>query len=184
MRNVPCMSPERAVRQIIVMGVSGVGKSTIAVGICEATGWPLAEGDDFHPESNVAKMRAGTPLTDEDRWPWRRAIGTWMDEQVAAGRSAVVTCSALRRPYRDLLRGGRPEVEFCHLVAEPDLVGDRLSRRGGHFMPSSLLPSQYATLEPLEPDEPGVPISVEGPVAVVLDRALSALGVAAPEGDD
>ena len=178
MRNVSSMSPERQVRQIIVMGVSGVGKSTIAEGICQVTGWPLAEGDDFHPESNVAKMQAGTPLTDEDRWPWLRAIGAWMDEQVAAGRSAVVTCSALRRVYRDLLREARPEVEFCHLVADPNLVGDRISHRGGHFMPPSLLPSQYATLEPLDPDEPGVTVSVEGSVPDVVSRALTALGLA------
>ncbi|NPC96578.1 gluconokinase [Nocardioides sp. zg-DK7169] len=162
------------------MGVSGVGKTTIAKGISTLTGWTFAEGDAFHPEANVAKMHEGHPLTDEDRWPWLRAIGDWMSAEIAAGRSAVVTCSALRRSYRDLLREGRPEVEFCHLAAQEDLVGDRLSHRGGHFMPPSLLPSQYAALEPLEPDEPGVTVSVEGSVPDVLARAVESLHLPAP----
>lgn len=171
------MSPDGHVRQIIVMGVSGVGKTTIAEEIARLTGWSFAEGDAFHPEANVAKMHRGVPLTDEDRWPWLRAIGEWMDGEIAAGRSTVVTCSALRRSYRDLLREGRPEVEFCHLAADADLIGDRLSHRDGHFMPASLLPSQYATLEPLETDEPGVTVSVEGSVPDVLARAVAALNL-------
>ena len=109
------------------MGVSGVGKTTVATGLAAALGWTYAEGDDFHPEANVAKMAAGVPLTDEDRWPWLRSIGAWMSAEIAAGRSAVVTCSALRRSYRDLLREGRPEVVFCHLIADPDLMGERVS---------------------------------------------------------
>lgn len=163
------------------MGVSGVGKSTIARGISTLMGWTFAEGDAFHSEANVAKMRDGRPLTDEDRWPWLRSIGDWMSAEIAEGRSAVITCSALRRAYRDVLREGRPEVLFCHLVAEQDLVDDRLSHRAGHYMPSTLLPSQYATLEPLEADEPGVTVSVRGSAPDVLARAMAALALE-PDG--
>ena len=170
------------VRQVVVMGVSGVGKTTVAKGLSTVLGWTYAEGDAFHPEANVAKMAAGTPLTDEDRWPWLRSIGDWMSEEIAAGRSAVVTCSALRRVYRDLLREGRPEVVFCHLTADPDLIGERMSHRTDHYMPASLLPSQLATLEPLQHDEPGVAVSVDGEASAVITRALDALGLSDPEG--
>jgi len=171
------MSSREPVKHVVVMGVSGVGKTTIAKGISTLMGWTFAEGDAFHSEANVAKMHDGHPLTDEDRWPWLRSIGDWMSAEIAEGRSAVVTCSALRRAYRDVLREGRPEVTFCHLAADKDLVDDRLSHREGHFMPSSLLPSQYATLEPLEPDEPGVTVPVAGPVPEVLARAMAALAL-------
>jgi len=178
------MESEEPVRHIVVMGVSGVGKTTIAKGISTYTGWTFAEGDAFHPEVNVAKMHEGHPLTDEDRWPWLRAIGAWMSAEIAEGRSAVITCSALRRVYRDLLREGRPEVEFCHLAAQQDLIGDRLSHRGGHFMPPSLLPSQLATLEPLEDDEPGTTVSVEGAVPDVLARVVASLHLPDRRADD
>ena len=162
------------------MGVSGVGKSTVAKGLSTLLGWTYAEGDAFHPEANVAKMRAGTPLDDDDRWPWLRSIGAWMDGQVAAGEPSVVTCSALRRAYRDLLREGRPEVVFCHLVAGEELVTDRVGRRSDHFMPASLLRSQYDTLEPLDADEPGVDVPVDGSAAEVLQRAVEALDLPGP----
>jgi gluconokinase len=160
---------------VVVMGVAGSGKTTVAKGIAVSMHWIFAEGDAFHPEANVAKMAAGVPLTDEDRWPWLRSIGAWMSAEIAAGRSAVVTCSALRRSYRDLLRDGRPEVVFCHLTAGPDLMGERVSHRTDHYMPSSLLPSQLATLEPLQPDEPGFEVPAEGDVSVVIAQALDAL---------
>ena len=162
------------------MGVSGVGKSTVAKGLSTLLGWTYAEGDAFHPEANVAKMRAGTPLDDDDRWPWLRSIGAWMDGQVAAGEPSVVTCSALRRAYRDLLREGRPEVVFCHLIAGEELVTDRVGRRSDHFMPASLLRSQYDTLEPLDADEPGVDVPVDGSAAEVLQRAVEALDLPGP----
>jgi gluconokinase len=161
---------------VIVMGVSGSGKSTVAKGLSTVLGWEFAEGDAFHPESNVAKMSSGTPLTDEDRWPWLEAIGEWISGKESRGESAVVTCSALRRVYRDLLRRGRPHVRFLHVTAESDVILDRMEHRPGHYMPPSLLPSQLATLEPLGDDEPGVVISNEGSAAQVLDRALAALG--------
>ena len=164
------------------MGVSGVGKSTFAKGLSTLMRWPFVEGDALHPEANLAKMSSGQPLTDEDRWPWLRAIGDWMSREIAAGRSGVVTCSALRRAYRDVLRDGRPEVVFCHLVAGEDLVANRIDTRQDHFMPPSLLHSQYDTLEPLEPDEPGVEVSVDGSATEVLARAVAALQLQ-PEGE-
>ena len=150
---------------VIVMGVSGSGKSTVAKGLSTVLGWEFAEGDAFHPEANVAKMRSGTPLTDEDRWPWLEAIGDWISAKEGRGESAVVTCSALRRVYRDLLREGRPHVRFLHVTAESDVILDRMEHRPGHYMPPSLLPSQLATLEPLGDDEPGVAITNEGSAA-------------------
>jgi len=166
------------------MGVSGVGKSTVAKGLSTVLGWTYAEGDAFHSAANVAKMASGHPLTDEDRWPWLRAIGAWMDEQIAAGEPSVVTCSALRRAYRDLLDGGRPQVCFLHLEAGEDLVAGRISHRTDHYMPASLLQSQYDTLEPLEDDEPGVSVSVDGTAPEVLRRAIDALGLADAPTDE
>ena len=161
---------------VVVMGVAGSGKTTVAKGIAVSMNWLFAEGDAFHPEANVEKMHSGVPLTDEDRWPWLRLIGDWMSEQEDAGVSAVVTCSALRRVYRDLLRENRPAVRFCHMTPPEAEIADRLEHRAGHYMPPSLLPSQLATLEPLGDDEPGVVITNEGSAAQVLDRALAALG--------
>ena len=167
---------------VIVMGVSGTGKTTIGEGIAAAMGWRFAEGDDFHSAANKAKMAAGQPLSDEDRWPWLRIIADWIDEQAAAGRSSVVTCSALRRTYRDLLRDNRSGVRFCELLAPEQLIADRLGHRRGHFMPAWLLGSQLAILEPLQPDEPGVVVSVDGtPEEIVADALASS---ASPPGPD
>jgi gluconokinase len=167
---------------VIVMGVSGTGKTTIARGLSTVLGWEFAEGDGFHPEANVAKMRDGHPLTDEDRWPWLEAIGDWITGKEGRGESAVVTCSALRRAYRDLLRTGRPHVRFLHVTAPSDVILDRMEHRAGHYMPPSLLRSQLATLEPLGDDEPGASITNEGSAAEVLDRALAALGLRQERG--
>ena len=166
-----------AAEYIIVMGVSGSGKTTVAEGIAREMGWAFAEGDDFHSAANVAKMHAGHPLTDEDRWPWLRAIGAWIDEREREGTSAVITCSALRRVYRDLLLEGRAGERFCHIDADADLIAERLARRRGHYMPPSLLPSQIATLEPLQPDEPGVTVSAAATPELVVEHALKALGL-------
>jgi gluconokinase len=162
---------------IVVMGVSGSGKTTVAEGLARVTGWAFAEGDEFHPEANVEKMRRGEPLTDDDRWPWLEAIGDWIGDKESAGESAVVACSALRRDYRDVLRRGRPAVRFLHVIAPDDLLHVRMEQRTGHYMPRSLLESQLATLEPLEKDEPGVTVTNEGTPDEVLDRCLEALHV-------
>ena len=162
---------------VVVMGVSGSGKSTVAKGLSTTLGWEFAEGDAFHSGSNVEKMKSGVPLTDEDRWPWLEAIGDWISGKEGRGESAVVTCSALRRAYRDRLRHDRPHVRFLHITAHEDVIRDRMQHRPGHYMPPSLLPSQLATVEPLEPDEPGVVITNEGSEGDVLDRALRALGL-------
>jgi gluconokinase len=161
---------------LVVMGVSGSGKTTLAEAIARRLGWTFQEGDELHPPANVAKMSRGEPLTDDDRWPWLDAIGTWLDDRVEAGESAVVTCSALRRVYRDRLREGRPGVRFCHVMAPADVIRARVEQRQGHYMPPSLLPSQLATLEPLESDEPGVTVTAEGEPEDVLNEALSRLG--------
>jgi gluconokinase len=157
---------------IVVMGVSGSGKSTVAAGLVERLGWDFAEGDEFHPPENVEKMRSGHPLTDEDRWPWLRRLAEWIGEHERAGRPCIVTCSALKRSYRDLLRDGHPSVWFVHVHAEAKLIRDRLEHRTGHYMPASLLDSQLATLEPLQPDEPGTVINGSGPPEQVVDELL------------
>lgn len=163
---------------LVVMGVSGSGKTTLARLLADRLGWPSAEADEFHPPANVAKMEAGVALTDDDRWPWLEAMRDRLTEQARAGRSTVVTCSALRRAYRDVLRQATGRVRFVHLKAPPQTIGVRLSHRAGHFMPPSLLPSQYATLEPLGDDEDGVTVVVDVPPEEVADRALRALGLA------
>jgi gluconokinase len=160
---------------IVVMGVSGSGKSTVAAGLVERLGWEFAEGDDFHPAANVEKMRAGHPLDDEDRWPWLRRLADWIGEHERAGKSVVVTCSALKRVYRDLLRDGHPSVWFAHVTADADLLLDRVSHRPGHYMPASLLDSQLATLESLQDDEPGARISGAGAPDEVVESLLTTL---------
>jgi gluconokinase len=161
---------------VIVMGVSGSGKTTLARGLADRLGWQFLEGDELHPESNVAKMSAGLPLTDEDRAPWLARLGAWLDARAAAGESAVVTCSALKRSYREVLAGGRPGVRFCHVQADPERIRRRVEDRRGHYMPGSLLPSQLQTLEPLAPDEPGFVVSADGEPEEVLAQALRRLG--------
>src|SRR3954453_16002781 len=144
---------------IVVMGVSGAGKSTVAAELVRRLGWDFAEGDEFHPPENVDKMRSGHPLEDGDRWPWLRRLAAWIGQHEATGRNAVVTCSALKRAYRDLLRDGHPSVWFAHGSAEPGLIRDGVEHRSGPYMPPALLGSQLTTLEPLQPDEPGAVVS-------------------------
>ncbi len=165
---------------IVVMGVAGAGKSTVMAALKQRLGWPTAEGDSFHPAANVEKMRSGHPLTDEDRWPWLEALARWIGERERAGESAIVTCSALKRSYRDLLRRGHPSVWFAHLVAPPSELEDRLERRKGHYMPPSLLASQLETLEPLGPDEPGADIPSRGTPAKIVDDLLERLATERP----
>lgn len=132
---------------VIIMGVSGSGKSTVGRRLAEQVGWEFRDGDSFHPEANVTKMRSGTPLNDDDRRPWLLAIQSFMRQCHADGQSAVVACSALKAAYRDLLLRGEPWVRFVHLQGARELIADRMSARSGHFMPATLLDSQLATLE-------------------------------------
>ncbi|GAA3860609.1 gluconokinase [Streptomyces sedi] len=165
------------VTTVVVMGVSGVGKTTVARPLAERLGVPFAEADEFHSPGNIAKMSAGTPLTDEDRRPWLEAIGDWLRERRRTGEGGVVTCSALKRSYRELLRaraGG--EVFFLHLSGSPELVGERMAHRTDHFMPTSLLRSQLATLEPLGSDEHGVVLDVSPGADTLVDEAALAVG--------
>jgi gluconokinase len=167
--------PAARTTTIVVMGVSGAGKSTVAAALVTRLGWDFAEGDDFHPPANVEKMRAGIPLDDEDRWPWLRRLAGWIGEHEAAGTNAIVTSSALKRAYRDVLCDGHPSVWFAHVSADPELIRDRVEHRHGHYMPPSLLGSQLAILEPLRADEPGAVISGVDPPAEVADHVLVAL---------
>ncbi len=164
-------------QHLVVMGVAGSGKTTVAVLLAERLGWTFAEADDFHPEANVALMAAGTPLTDEDRAPWLTSIADWLAQRDAESVSTVITCSALRRAYRDVLRTGGGRVRFVHLAGDPQVIAARMAARTDHFMPPSLLPSQLATLEPLEADEDGVVVPVGPPPAQVVEDALRALGL-------
>lgn len=161
---------------VVVMGVSGCGKSTVAAALHDRLGWPWVDGDDLHPATNVESMRAGHPLTDAQRRPWLDRIVAWTAEHDAAGESTIVTCSALRRSYRDRLRAAPGRTRFIHLSGSPGLLAERLSAREGHFMPASLLPSQLATLEPLGPDEDAVVVDIAWPPAQQLDASLAFLG--------
>jgi len=161
-------------RHLVVMGVAGVGKTTIAERLASDLGLVFAEGDDYHPQTNVDKMAAGGALTDEDRQPWLEALAAWTREQHDADRSTALSCSALRRSYRDVLRTGSRDTFFIHLVGAEKLLRDRMEERE-HFMPVSLLRSQFDTLEPLDPDETGVTIDVAGGVDDVVAEALAAV---------
>jgi gluconokinase len=155
------------------MGVSGVGKSTVGTLLSQRLGVPFADADEFHPPANIAKMSAGRPLNDDDRWPWLDAIGAWMDEHAEAG--GVVTCSALKRAYRDRLLAHRPQVRLLFLHGPAELVMARQAAREGHFMPASLMASQYATLEPPAPEEKAIALLVEAPPETIVTAAIAAL---------
>jgi gluconokinase len=158
---------------VVVMGVAGTGKTTIGPLLAARLGVPYAEGDDFHPQANIDKMSAGHPLDDADRWPWLDAIGAWAHGR--AGLGGVVSCSALKRSYRDRLRAAAPGVVFVHLTGDRALIEDRMSHRQGHFMPTALLDSQFATLQPLQADEAGVDVDVSGSPEEITERAALAL---------
>lgn len=169
------LSTRRRSPCIVVMGVSGIGKTTVARLLAERLDIPFAEADDFHPWANIAKMSAGVPLDDADRQPWLESIGRWLHESDTAGRGGVVTCSALKRNYRDTLRAACPGVFFLHLTASHDLLAERIGRRTGHFMPMLLLDSQLAALEPLGPDEPGAPLDAGPAPDTIAETAMDLL---------
>ncbi len=155
---------------IVVMGVSGSGKSTVGAVLAGRLGVPFEDADDLHPQANIDKMTRGEPLDDDDRWPWLERIGEWL---VAHETGGVIACSALKRKYRDQLRHHCHSVEFLHLEGGRDLIERRQASRPGHFMPASLLTSQFATLEPLAPDERGVVVSVAGSVDEIVEGYLA-----------
>ncbi|GAC1654392.1 MAG: gluconokinase [Mycobacterium sp.] len=156
---------------IVVMGVSGSGKSTVGAALAQRLRMPFADADDFHPPANIAKMTAGQPLDDDDRYLWLETLGQWLSQH--CGDGGVMSCSALRRTYRDQLRRHCPDVEFLHLSGTPAAIAKRQASRPGHFMPASLMASQFATLEPLDAEERGVAIDVDQNIDSIIDAYLA-----------
>ena len=163
---------------VTVMGVTGSGKTTVGAALAQRLQVPFADADDFHPAANVAKMSAGIPLDDDDRLPWLQTISRWLAEHAATG--AVVSCSALKRWYRDVLREAAPGQFFVHLAGSPEVVARRVAGRPGHFMPASLVTSQFETLEPLGTEERGITVDLDLPVDDIVARAHAAITAAAP----
>jgi gluconokinase len=161
----------------VVMGVSGSGKTTIGEALATRLGWHFIDGDDLHPPENVAKMHAGIPLDDSDRAPWLAAIARQIDDWIAAETSGVITCSALKRHYRDIVIGARPSVRLIYLAGSAETIAKRLAARHGHFMPASLLQSQFATLEPPTADENPVFVRIEKPVEAIVGDIVTALSL-------
>lgn len=156
---------------LVVMGVTGSGKTTVGAALSQRLRVPFADADDFHGEANVAKMSAGIPLDDDDRLPWLRAIGAWLAEHTVTG--GVASCSALKRSYRDILRHSAPTVSFVHLAGDAEVIRRRVADRPGHFMPASLVASQFEILEPLGPDEHGIVLDFGRPVDELVEAYLT-----------
>jgi gluconokinase len=174
-------APARPVSHVVVMGVTGVGKSTVAAKLGERLNRMYAEADAFHPRASIEKMAAGIPLSDSDRWPWLRRLRDWLSRQGAAGHDTVLSCSALRRSYRDLLREANGRVRFIHLAGDPRLVAERVAQRSDHFMPPRLLASQYRTLEPLADGEDGITVSIEATPEEITHQIIDWLGRTSPD---
>lgn len=170
-----CGRRDASAKTLVVMGVSGVGKTAVAQAIAARLGWAFQEGDSLHPETNIRKMSAGQPLTDADRGPWLDAVAAWIDRQRATHVCGVITCSALKRVYRDSLVAGRPDVRIVYLKAREPVIAGRLAARTGHFMPPSLLRSQLETLEEPTPDEDPIVIDASLPVGGIVDAVLGHL---------
>ncbi|OBI77048.1 gluconokinase [Mycobacterium sp. E740] len=167
---------------IVVMGVSGSGKSTVGAALAQRLRVPFADADDFHPPANIAKMTAGVPLDDDDRYPWLEAIGGWLAEHCATG--GVISCSALKRKYRDQLRRHCAELEILHLSGTPEVIGKRQASRPGHFMPASLLLSQFNTLEPLGSDERGIAIDVDQSIDAIVESYVKAADLSSTDKEN
>ena len=161
---------------VVVMGVSGCGKSTVASMLAHRLNWIFEEGDWFHPPSNIEKMHSGEPLTDEDRWPWLEGIAAWIDATRRAGNRGTVACSALKRAYRDILAGERSDVRIVYLKGDRDLIARRLAARDGHFMPPALLVSQFAALEEPQPDEHAIVVSIAPHPREIVEEIVRRLG--------
>ena len=176
------MKPEPCV--IVVMGVSGAGKSTIAAMLAARLGWAYEDADWFHPLSNIEKMHSGQALTDEDRWPWLQGIAAWIDATRKAGGRGVIACSALKRAYRDVLVNGRPDVRIAYLKGERELIARRFALRHGHFMPRSLLDSQFATLQEPREDEHPIVVSIDAGPRDIVELIIASLGGGTHAGRD
>ena len=163
---------------IVLMGVSGSGKSTIGAALSQRLGWPFRDADSFHPPANIAKMRSGVPLNDDDRWPWLAAIAQWIDARCAAGTPGIVSCSALKRAYRSRIVGGRESVRLVYLNGDMGLIAQRLQARRDHFMPPSLLESQFAALEEPGTDEQPLVVSIALSPQRVVDTIIERLRLA------
>jgi gluconokinase len=166
---------------IVLMGVSGCGKSTVGGELSRALGWPFRDADEFHPPANVEKMRRGMPLTDADRWPWLDAIAAWIDQCIAGGEPGMVSCSALKRAYRARIVGTRPGVRLVYLKGDMQLIAARLAKRRDHFMPAALLASQFDALEEPGAGEGALTVSIEPPPAVIATHIIDRLGLSVPE---
>jgi carbohydrate kinase (thermoresistant glucokinase family) len=162
---------------LVVMGVSGSGKSTVAALLAGRLGWAFEEGDALHPQTNIDKMAAGHPLTDEDRYPWLEKVAEWVDRRLDQGENGVITCSALKRSYRDIINRRGSGVVFVFLSGTPETISARLAERHGHFMPASMLGSQFADLEELSPGEPGIRIDVGPGPGVIAQEIMDKFGL-------
>jgi gluconokinase len=157
---------------IVVMGVSGAGKTTIAQALAARLKWSFIDGDSLHPQANIDKMKSGQPLDDADRVPWLAAIGAWIDARADAGEACIVSCSALKRAYRQTLARGRPQVEIVYLHGSQALIAQRLAERKSHFMPPSLLASQFHDLEPPTPDERVLTVEIDQSVEAIVEEII------------
>lgn len=171
------MAQGSGIKTIIVMGVSGSGKTTIAQALAARTGFSERDGDDFHPPANIEKMKAGIPLTDDDRLPWLHAIAQAIDRHADGDTPVIIACSALKRSYRDILVHGRKDVRIVYLKGSAELLAQRLAQRGGHFMPPELLDSQIKTLEPPKPGEHILTVDIAAPVERIVDEIVAALNL-------
>jgi gluconokinase len=173
--------PDDAAPPIVVMGVSGSGKSTVGSALAQRLRVPFVDADSLHPPDNIAKMSAGQPLDDDDRYPWLERVGEWLAGHRDGG---VVSCSALKRKYRDQLRTHCPRVEFLHLRGSPEMIRARLDTRSGHFMPAALLRSQFDALESLGADEAGVTVDIGHDVDAIIDTFVAGSGITRGACDD
>jgi carbohydrate kinase (thermoresistant glucokinase family) len=162
---------------LVIMGVSGSGKTTVAAELARSLGWPFRDADEFHPKANVEKMKSGVPLTDEDRWPWLEAIAAFIDAERSRGEHAIVTCSALKRAYRRIIVGDRSDVRIVYLKGDKVLIAKRLAARHGHFMPPSLLQSQFDALEEPGVEERPVTVSIAPAPEEIVRQILAELGL-------